>query len=70
MKNQTMIDVLTKLKGKSVDIDLKNGQAISCKIKNVGQFCVHVERTDSKSFYDVIIRNDDVSAVEMRVREQ
>ncbi|OLS15361.1 MAG: hypothetical protein RBG13Loki_0992 [Promethearchaeota archaeon CR_4] len=67
-KTETFLDILSKLKGTSVDIVLKNGQSISGKIKIVGQFCTQVEREDSKSFYDIIIRNEDISTVEMRVR--
>ncbi|MBN1799874.1 MAG: hypothetical protein JW891_00110 [Candidatus Lokiarchaeota archaeon] len=67
-KNETFLDALTKQVGKIVDIVLKNGQIINCKVILAGQFCTHVERLDSKSFYDTIIRNEDIIAIEVKVR--
>ncbi len=67
-KNETFIDVLTKQVGKTVDVVLKTGQVINCKVILVGQFCTHIERLDSKSFYDTIIRNEDIVAIEVKVR--
>lgn len=67
-KNEEFIEILSKLKGKPANIILKNGESISCEIKTVGQSCTLIERKDSKSFYDMIIRNDDISAIEMKVR--
>lgn len=67
-KDDSFTNVLLKLKGQSVDIILKNGQTRTGKIKLESDFFIQVERQDSKSFYDSIIRNEDISAVEMKVR--
>ncbi|MFX1273953.1 MAG: hypothetical protein ACFFBP_02385 [Promethearchaeota archaeon] len=67
-KNEQIVDILSKLKGKPVNVMLSNGELISCEVKTVGEFCSLIERKDSKSFYDIIIRNDSVIAVEMKVR--
>ena len=67
-ENYTIKDVLIKLRTKETLIILKSGKEYSGIIKNVGQFYVVLEQTGSRSFYDSIIRIEDISAIEIRVR--
>ncbi|MFX1236285.1 MAG: hypothetical protein ACFFAS_02050 [Promethearchaeota archaeon] len=64
----TFNHILSRLTKQSVDILLKTGQSISCKIIRTTGKCTHIERTDSKSFYDMIIRTEDIVAIEKKVR--
>ena len=68
--NNTIKDILNKLKTKDVYILLRSGKEYTGSIKDVGEFCVVLAQTGSRSFYDSIIRIDDISAIEIRVREK
>ena len=68
--NDTLKDVLSRVLDKDVYVLLKSGKEYLGKIKKVGELCVQLEQKGNRSFYDSIIRIDDISAVEIRVREQ
>ena len=62
-------DILSKCKKfDSVFIILKNGKEYTGKILNVSLFSFHLQLHGSRSYYDAIIRIDDVSSVEFQVR--
>ncbi|MFX1257920.1 MAG: hypothetical protein ACFFAN_08680 [Promethearchaeota archaeon] len=62
-------EILLKLKkSDSVNIILKNGKEYIGKILNVGILCIQLQLHGNRSFYDSIIRIDDISAVEFKVR--
>lgn len=67
-ENYTIKDVLIKLRAKEVYVLLKSGKEYYGIIMNVGQHCVALEQKGNRSFFDAIIRIDDISAVEIQVR--
>lgn len=67
-KNNTIKDYLTKLRTKNTYILLKSGKEYLGIIKDVGQFCVILEQKGNRSYFDSIIRIEDISAVEVQVR--
>lgn len=67
-ESDTLKDVLLKLQDKEVYVILKSGKEYLGIIKEVGQHCAVLEQTGNRSFYDSIMRIDDISAVEIQVR--
>ncbi|MFX1365331.1 MAG: hypothetical protein ACFFCE_03525 [Promethearchaeota archaeon] len=67
-ENYTIKDYLTKLQTKEVYIILNSGKEYLGTIKEVGQFCLILEQKGNRSYYDSIIRIDDISSVEIKVR--
>jgi len=67
-ENYTIKDYLTKLRTKDTYILLNSGKEYSGIIKDVGQFCLILEQKGNRSYYDSIIRIDDISSVELQVR--
>ena len=68
---KTTIDgVLQTLHGKKkkVDILLKSGKAYSGVIHAVGKQCVILEQSGTKSFFNAVIKNEEIAALEVQVR--
>jgi len=62
-------DALARIgQGKDVELVLANGKSYRGKLGTVGDQSVVVTELAGKEFYDVLIRLDEVSAVELRVR--
>jgi hypothetical protein len=62
-------DALGKLgEGRDVELVLANGKSYRGKLGTVGADTVLVTNLVGKEFYDVLIKLDDVAAVELRVR--
>jgi hypothetical protein len=69
-ESDTLKDILLKLQDKEVYILLKSGKEYLGIIKKVGALLTILEQKGKRSFFDSIIRNDDISAVEIKVREK
>ena len=54
---------------KPIFVLLKSGKEYNGIIKMAGLHCVALEQKGNRSFYDAIIRIEDISAIEIRVRE-
>ncbi|MFW9988080.1 MAG: hypothetical protein ACFFC3_05450 [Candidatus Odinarchaeota archaeon] len=67
-ENYTIKDYLIKLRTKNVYIILNSGKEYLGIIKDVGQFCLILEQKGQRSYFDSIIRIDDISSVEFQVR--
>lgn len=69
-EDTTIDDVLKKVhdKKKKVDILLKNGKTYSGAIQTIGHHCVILKQSGTKSFFNVIIKNQEIAAVEVQVR--
>ncbi|MFX1503495.1 MAG: hypothetical protein ACFFDH_21205 [Promethearchaeota archaeon] len=67
-ENYTIKDYLTKFRNKFVYILLTSGKEYLGIIKDVGQFCLILEQKGQRSYYDSIIRIDDITSVEIQVR--
>jgi len=65
-------DTLESLRaaGKPVELVLKNGKSYAGKLAAVGEHAVIVSEIRGKEFYDAYIVLEDVSAVEVRMRDR
>lgn len=68
---ETMSDMLTKakLENKTVDVLLRNGTSIKGDILDIGAYCLVMELKGAKSFFDTVIRIEDISSFDIQVRE-
>jgi hypothetical protein len=67
-----LLDALAKLKNSKqrVEISLRSGKTYSGFVGDVAVNFVIVTELASKEFYDALVRIEDISAVEARVREK
>jgi len=70
-EKDTMSDMLAKMKRekKTVGVLLKNGISIKGDILDMGAHCIVMELKGAKSFFDTVVRIDDISSFEVQVRE-
>ncbi len=59
---------LRLLAGKRVSVTLSSGAEYNGKVKSVGNGLLVLEKLSGKSFYDALIRTEDICAVETQVR--
>jgi hypothetical protein len=64
----TLADTLIALKGKTVTASLASGQTITGVVKEVQNNLLHLEKLSQKEFYDALLRLDQITAIEVRVR--
>ncbi len=62
-------DNLKFFTGKDVYVHLRSGKTFQGYVKSVGDHFVHLEKLAGREFFDVLIRIEDISAVEARFRE-
>ena len=69
-EKDSLKDMLFKAKAenKRVDIVLSNGKMYTGTIKELGIQCVVLEQVGNRSFFDVIIKIEDISAFEFQAR--
>ena len=58
-----------KLENKTVGVSLRNGTSVRGDILEIGSYCVVMELKGAKSFFDTVIRIEDISSFEIQVRE-
>ena len=71
LKNKdTITNILEKLAGNdnTISIILKSGKDYSGEIQSLGEFCVSLKQSGKRSFFDALIRIEDISAIEVEVR--
>lgn len=66
--SDTIKIVLEKYVEKVVIITLNGGGEIQGKVKMVGDSLVHISKLSTMSYYDAVIRIDEIAAVKMRVK--
>ena len=54
---------------KPIEIHLRSGTKFNGAIKMVGEWCIILQLRGNRSFFDSIIRIEDISAIEVQVRE-
>jgi len=64
-----MKDTLNSLIGKKVSLSLRSGAVYGGLVKAVGDHFLHLEKIQSKEFYDAFIRIEDISAIELQFLE-
>jgi len=66
--NASLEDNLKSLVGKKVSVTTASGQTLTGKVKEVGPHLIHLEKLESKEFYDALIRIENISAIEAMFR--
>jgi len=66
---QALGDNLKLFVGKDVLVHLRSGKTFQGYVKSVGDHFVHLEKLAGRDFYDVLIRIDDISAIEAKFRD-
>jgi len=61
-------DNLKFFTGKDVYVHLRSGDTFQGYVKSVGDHFVHLEKLSGKDFFDVLIRIEDISAIEAKFR--
>ncbi len=68
-EKEEMKDVLLKLKNSDyVEIVLNSGKAYTGVILEVGIYNVRIKLAGPRSYYDAILKIEDITAVEFKVR--
>jgi hypothetical protein len=62
-------DNLKSFTGKDVYVHLRSGKTFQGYVKSVGDHFVHLEKLSGKDFFDVLIRIEDISAIDAKFRE-
>lgn len=55
--------------GKSVVLVLNNGVKVKGQVKSLSKGIVHIEMLGNKSFYDAVVKINDISAIQAKVRK-
>lgn len=67
--NFSLQDNLKSLVGKKVYLTMDSGKTFAGFIKVVGDHWVHLEKLDGKSYFDALLRIEDISAIDMKFRD-
>jgi small nuclear ribonucleoprotein (snRNP)-like protein len=67
--NFSFQDNLKTLIGKKVYLTLDSGKTFAGFIKEVGDHLVHLEKLDDKSYFDALIRIENISAIDTKFRD-
>lgn len=67
--NFSFHDNLKAFIGKKVSVTLCTGKTFGGFIKEVGDHLVHLEKLDGKSYFDALIRIEDISAIDTKFRD-
>ena len=62
-------DNLKLFTGRDVYVHLRSGKTFQGYVKAVGDHFVHVEKLAARDFFDVLIRIEDISAIEAKFRD-
>ena len=55
--------------GKDVYVHLRSGKTFQGYVKSVGDHFVHMEKLAGRDFFDVLVRIEDISALEAKFRD-
>lgn len=67
--NASLGDNLKSLIGKKVYVTLDSGKTFGGFVKEVGDHLVHLEKLEGKEYFDVLIRIENISAIDTRFRK-
>jgi 2-methylaconitate cis-trans-isomerase PrpF len=65
----TILGILQKNMGQTVELRMKSGEKIAGKVEKVGDKLVHLSSLTGAEFYDAAVDAADVSAVVVRTRK-
>ena len=67
--SDTILGILQKNLGQTVELRMKSGEKIAGKVEKVGDKLVHLSALTGAEFYDAAVEAADVSAVVVRTRK-
>lgn len=67
--NSSMFDNLKGLIGKQVHVTLSSGATFTGNVKAVSSELLHLEKLESKEFFDALVRIPEIEAIDTRFRE-
>lgn len=69
-ENDTMKDILSSIQAqdKPVDILVKSGKTYKGILQKVGRNCISLKLIGDRSFFDAIIRIEEIAAIEVQIR--
>jgi hypothetical protein len=67
--SDTILGLLQKNVGQTVELRMKSGEKIAGKVEKVGDKLVHLSALTGAEFYDAAVDTADVSAVVVRTRK-
>ena len=66
--NSSMADNLKSLIGKKVYVTLDSGKTFAGFVKEVGNHLIHLEKLDSKDYFNALILIENISAIDAKFR--
>lgn len=67
--SDTVLGILQKNIGQTVELRMKSGEKIAGKVEKVGDKLIHLSQLTGAEFYDAAVDAADVSAVVVRTRK-
>ena len=67
--SDTILGILQKNVGQTVELRMKSGEKIAGRLEKVGDKLVHLAQLTGAEFYDAAVDASDVSAVVVRTRK-
>lgn len=67
--DDSVMSVLSRQTGQTVELRLKNGEKISGKVELVGKNLAHLTQLTGAEFYEAVVVIDDVAAVVARAKK-
>jgi anti-sigma-K factor RskA len=68
--SDTILGVLQKNTGQTVELRMKSGEKIGGKVEKIGDKLVHLSQLAGAEFFDAAINTDDVAAVIVRTKSK
>jgi hypothetical protein len=68
--SDTIVGILQKNVGQTVELRMKSGEKIAGKIEKVGDKLVHLSQLTGAEFFDAAVDTADVSAVVVRAKSK
>jgi hypothetical protein len=67
--NDTMLSILTRLAGQTVELRLNSGEKMGGKVEKVGENLVHLSQLTGAEFYEGVVSLQAISAVTVRAKK-
>ena len=69
-ESDTILSILQKNIGQTVELRMKSGEKISGKVEKVGDKLVHLSQLTGAEFFDAAIDSADIAAIIVRARNK
>jgi hypothetical protein len=66
----TILSILQKNAGQTVELRMKSGEKISGKVEKVGDKLVHLSQLTGAEFFDAVVDTADIAAVILRTKSK